>query len=200
VAKDIAMIDEVIGVGEIALSDHRSSHPSTDELIQLTSQARVGGMLGGKAGIVNIHIGDAKNPFQPLYDAVEKSELLLKQFFPTHCNRNDYIFEDAKIYVKEGYVDITSSSYSYFSEYEIKPSKAIKDFIKAGVPIEHITMTSNACGSLPHFDENGELVKLEIGYPDSILKEIRDAVIDEKLPIETVFKTVTSNVADILKL
>ncbi|MCK7509021.1 MAG: hypothetical protein MZV70_36635 [Desulfobacterales bacterium] len=47
--KDIAMIEEVIGVGEIALSDHRSSCPTTDELIRLVEHARVGGMLGGKA-------------------------------------------------------------------------------------------------------------------------------------------------------
>jgi len=200
VGKDIAMIDEVIGAGEIALSDHRSSHPTTEELIRLVAQARVGGMLGGKAGIVNIHMGDAKDPFRPIYDAVEKSELILKQFFPTHCNRNDYIFEDAKTYGKKGYIDLTSSSYPYFPEYEIKPSKAIKEWLAAGVPLAHITMTSDACGSLPHFDENGELVKLEMGYPDSLLREVRDAVLTEQLPLEEVIRVVTSNVADILKL
>jgi beta-aspartyl-dipeptidase (metallo-type) len=200
VGKDIAMIDEVIGAGEIALSDHRSSHPTTEELIRLVAQARVGGMLGGKAGIVNIHMGDAKDPFRPIYDAVENSELNIKQFFPTHCNRNAYIFEDAKLYGKKGYIDLTSSSYPYFPEYEIKPSKAIKEWLAAGVPLAHITMTSDACGSLPHFDENGELVKLEMGYPDSLLREIRDAVLIEKLPIEQVIQVVTSNVADVLKL
>lgn len=200
VARDIALIEEVIGAGEIALSDHRSSHPTTSELIRLTAQARVGGMLGGKAGIVNIHMGDAQNPFQPLYDAAAQSELSLKQFFPTHCNRNEYIFEDAKTYGKESYVDITSSSYPYFPEYEIKPSRAIAALLNAEVPVEHITMTSDACGSLPHFDEHGELVKLEMGYPDANLREIRDAMLEEKLSPETVLKTVTSNVADILKL
>ena len=63
VGKDIALIDEVIGVGEIALSDHRSSWPNTDELLRLVEHARVGGMLGGKAGIVNIHLGDQQEPF-----------------------------------------------------------------------------------------------------------------------------------------
>ncbi|MFO8067903.1 MAG: beta-aspartyl-peptidase [Bacteroidales bacterium] len=200
IGKDIALIEEVIGVGEIALSDHRSSFPTTFELIKLTEHARVGGMLGGKAGIVNIHMGDAKNPFKPLYDAVEMSELKLTQFLPTHCNRNDYIFEDSKFYGKSGYVDITASSYPYFPEYEIKPSKAIKDLLGAGVPIEHITMTSDACGSLPDFDEKGNLVKLEMGYPKSILTELTDTVLQEKLPLEVALKVITSNVADILKL
>jgi beta-aspartyl-dipeptidase (metallo-type) len=200
VGKDIACIEEIIGVGEIAISDHRTSFPTTDELIRLTEHARVGGMLGGKAGIVNIHMGDANDPFRPLYNAVAKSELKFTQFLPTHCNRNDYIFEDAKEYGKIGYVDITASSYPYFPQYEIKPSKAIVELMKAGVPLENITMTSDACGSLPDFDEKGNLIRLEMGYPKSILTEMTDAVKNEGLPLEKALKVVTSNVADALKL
>jgi beta-aspartyl-dipeptidase (metallo-type) len=200
VGKDIATIEEIIGVGEIAISDHRTSFPTTEELIRLTEHARVGGMLGGKAGIVNIHMGDAQNPFQPIYDAVAKSELKFTQFIPTHINRNDYIFEDAKVYGKKGYVDITASSYPYFPQYEIKPSKAIVELLKAGVPLENITMTSDACGSLPDFDEKGNLIKLEMGYPKSILTEMTDAVKNEGLPLEQALKVITSNIADALKL
>lgn len=200
VGKDIAMIEEIIGVGEIALSDHRSSLPTLTELVRLAEHARVGGMLGGKAGIVNIHMGDAKDPFRPLYEAVEISELKLTQFLPTHINRNAYIFEDAKTYGKKGYLDITASSWPYFPEYEVKPSKAIVELLKAGVPLRHITMTSDGCGSLPDFDENGLLRKLEMGYPKSIFDEMADAVKQENLPLEQALQVVTSNVADILWL
>lgn len=200
VARDLALIDEVIGAGEIALSDHRSSCPTTTELIRLAEEARVGGMLGGKAGIVNIHMGDAKNPFQPIHDAVAQSELSYKQFHPTHCNRNDYIFEDAKKYGKEGFIDITASSYPYFPEYEVKPSRAIVELIAAGVPLEHITMTSDANGSLPLFDDSGELVRLEMGQPKSIYNEMVDTHLREGLPLEKALAVVTSNVARILKL
>lgn len=200
VAKDIAMIEEVIGTGEIALSDHRSSTPTTHELIKLTEHSRVGGMLGGKAGIVNIHMGDAQNPFKPLYDAVANSELKLKQFLPTHCNRNDHIFEESKTYGKKGYVDLTASSYPFFPQYEIKPSKAIAELLKAGVPLEHITMSSDGFGSLPQFDENGKLVQLETGYPKSIFDEMKDAVNEEGLPLEQAIAVVSTNVADILRL
>ncbi len=200
VGKDVAMIEEVIGVGEIALSDHRSSFPSAYELIRLTEHARVGGMLGGKAGIVNIHMGDAKDPFRPIHEAVEMSELKYTQFWPTHCNRNDYIFEDAKEYGKKGYIDLTASSYPYFPEYEIKPSKAIAELVQAGVPLEHITLTSDACGSLPDFDEKGNLVKLEMGYPRSVFDEIMDAVKEKGLTLDKALQVSTSNIADILKL
>lgn len=200
IARDLAIIEEVIGTGEIALSDHRSSWPTTPELIRLAEETRVGAMLGGKAGIVNIHMGDAKNPFQPIHDAVSLSELGYRQFLPTHCNRNDYIFDDAKKYGKEGYVDITASSYPYFPEYEVKPSRAIVELLSAGVPLEHITMTSDANGSLPLFDERGDLVRLEMGQPKSIFNEMVDAHLVEGLPLEKAIAVVTSNIARILKL
>jgi beta-aspartyl-dipeptidase (metallo-type) len=200
IAHDITFIEEVIGVGEIALSDIRSSHPSKNRLVQLAQEAKVAGMLAGKAGILNIHMGDAKNPFKPLTDAVENTELSLKQFFPTHCNRNHYIFEDAKTYGKLAYVDLTTSSYPYFSDLEVKPAKAIKELLNAGVPEAHISMTSDAIGSLPGFDENGKLERLDIGQADTLFKEFRDAVLEEKLPVETALKTVSLNPANTLKL
>lgn len=203
VGKDIAMIDEVIGVGEIALSDHRSSWPNTDELLRLTEHARVGGMLGGKAGIVNIHLGDQQKPFQPMYDVIEKSHNMLKltQFYPTHCNRNDYTLDDAIEFAKKGgIVDITTSSYPYFPEYEVKPSKSVKMLLDAGIPIERISFTSDACGSLPGFDENGKLIKLEMGRPSANFRELMDMVRDENIPLETAVRVLTSTPADILKL
>lgn len=200
IGRDISLIDEVIGVGEIALSDHRSSHPTIDELKRLAAHARVGGMLGGKAGIVNIHMGDAINPFAPLYAVVERSELNFRQFLPTHVNRNHYIFEDAKTYGRQGLVDITTSSWPYFPDEEIKPSLAVRLLLEAGVPEVHITMTSDAFGSLPLFDAEGNLVRLEMGLLTSLFNEMRDIVLVEKLSLTTALRTVTSNPAKVLKL
>jgi beta-aspartyl-dipeptidase (metallo-type) len=200
VGKDLAMIEEVIAVGEIAMSDHRSSNPTPAELVQLAAQARVGGMLGNKCGKLIIHMGDARNPFEPLYEAVAMSELKITQFVPTHINRNEYIFEDAKGFGIKGYLDITAASYPYFPQYEIKPSKAIADLLSAGVPIEHITMTSDACGSLPEFDDLGNVLRLEMGYPKSIYDELADTVSEEGIELEIALQVVTSNVADILWL
>lgn len=203
IARDIALIDEVIGVGEIALSDHRSSWPNTDELLRLTEHARVAGMLGGKAGIINIHLGDQEHPFQPLYDVIQRSHNMLKltQFLPTHCNRNDYTLDDACEYGRKGgFVDITTSSYPYFPEYEVKPSKCIGILLAAGVPIENITFTSDACGSLPGFDDQGNLVKLEMGRPDANFRELMDAVNNEGIALDQALQVLTSNPARILKL
>lgn len=200
VGRDISMIEEVIGVGELAIADHRSSKPSAEELARIAQHARVGAMLGNKSGILNMHMGDEKDPFSLLYEVHDKFNIALKQFWPTHCNRNSYIFEDAKEYGKKGYIDLTASSYPYFPEYEIKPSEAIKLLLEDGVPAAHITLTSDACGSLPGFDTEGKLIKLEMGLPLSVFTELKDAVLNEKLDIETAFSFATSNVADILKL
>ena len=201
ITKDIILFEEIIGVGEVAISDHRSSVPSTAELIRIGAQARVAGMLGGKAGVVNLHMGDARDPFKPIHEAVSGSELGYKQFLPTHCNRNSYIFDDAKEYGKVGYVDITTSSWPYYQDEEIKPSGALKLLLESGVPIGHITFTSDACGSLPGFDPvTGELVKIEMGLPSANLRELKDAVLTDGIPLETALRVLTSNPADILKL
>jgi len=201
IARDIALIEEVIGVGEVAVSDHRSSVPTTSELTRIVAHARVAGMIGGKAGIVNMHMGDARDPFKPIHDVVANSEMGYGQFIPTHCNRNDYIFEDAKEYGKKGYVDITTSSYPYYKDEEIKPSKALKQLLESGVPINHITFTSDACGSLPGFDpETGKLIKIEMGLPDSVLREVKESVTEEGIPLEIALQVATSNPANILKL
>ena len=201
IARDIALIEEIIGVGEVAISDHRSSVPTNTELTRIVAHARVAGMIGGKAGIVNMHMGDARDPFRPIHDVVANSEMGYRQFIPTHCNRNDYIFEDAKEYGKIGFVDITTSSYPYYMDEEIKPSTALRQLLESGVPIKHITFTSDACGSLPGFDpETGRLIKIEMGLPDSVLREIKESVTDEGIPLEIALQVATSNPADILKL
>lgn len=200
IGRDLSLIDEIIGVGELAISDHRSSCPTVTELARIAAHARVGGMLGGKAGIVNLHMGDARDPFRPIHEVVSHSQLTYTQFLPTHCNRNEWIFGDAKTYGKQGYVDITTSAWPYFKDEEIKPSLALKQLLGAGVPLGNITFSSDGCGSLPSFDEQGRLVKLETGHPSANLREIRESVLDEHIPLETALPVLTSNVARIYKL
>lgn len=199
ITTDILYIEEVIGVGEIAISDHRSSFPSADELVKLAQHARVAGMLSNKSGIINLHMGDAKNPFKPIEDAVHHTGISFKQFLPTHCNRNDYIFDDAKGYGVKGYIDLTASSYPYYPDIEVKPSRAIRELMDAGVPPGHITLTSDANGSLPDFDDEGNLKKLVKGSPISIWSEIRDAI-NEGVPMDQAISVSTLNIARILKL
>ena len=68
IRRDIVLIDKIIGAGEIAMSDHRSAQPSTQAYAELAAQARIGGMLSGKAGIIDMHMGDGRDGLKKLYE------------------------------------------------------------------------------------------------------------------------------------
>ncbi|MDR7071916.1 beta-aspartyl-peptidase [Fictibacillus barbaricus] len=199
---DIMMVEEIIGVGEIAIADHRSSQPTAHELARLAAQARVAGMLSGKAGVVNIHLGDSRSMLSLIEEVIETTDLPVSQFYPTHINRNSYIFEAGIQYAKKGgIVDFTTSTTKQFiEEGEVKSSVGLKRMIDAGVPVEQITFTSDAQGSLPAFNDRGEFIGLRIGKVNSLYKEVRDAVQSEGISLETALQTITSNPARILKL
>lgn len=202
--KDLLIVDKVIGVGEIAVSDHRSSQITQTEFDKLAADARVGGMLSGKAGIVNIHLGDGERMLERILNTVENTEIPMTQFLPTHINRNAALFEEGIKYVKKGgTIGFTASNDPVFweTEYgEVRTSKGIRRLLEENVSPDCFTISSDAQGSLPLFNENKEFIGLGVGKPDSILKEIQNCVLEQKLPLETVIRAVTANPARILKL
>ena len=199
---DILLIDRIIGVGEIAISDHRSSQPTVQELAKIGSAARIGGMLSGKGGIVNLHVGDGNDRLELLNEVVQTTSLPRTQFYPTHLNRNEDLFQEAIKHASQGgYVDFTTSTIQRFLDQgEVKCSQALKRMIKAGVSVEQITFTSDAQGSLPEFDDEGHFAGLGIGRIQSLYREWRDCIIEEKIEITEALKVVTENPARILKL
>ncbi len=199
---DIILVDKIIGAGEIAISDHRSSQPTVEELARIASQARNGGILSGKAGIVNVHVGDSHDCLKILEDVIDTTDLPIKQFYPTHINRNEHLFEAGIVYAKKGgYVDFTTSTIPQFHEEgEVRCSNGLKRMLDAGVPIEQITFTSDAQGSLPDFSPDGELKGLKVGKVSSLFAAVKEAVQKKDIPLETALKVITSNPAHILKL
>lgn len=199
---DLILIDKIIGAGEIAIADHRSSQPTLEELAKIASAARIGGMLSGKAGIVNIHVGDGEDHLDLIETVVEKTAIPLRQFYPTHINRNPQLFEAGIQFAKKGgYVDFTTSSIPKFQkEGEVKSSIALRRMLEADVDISRMTFTSDAQGSLPDFDSSGELIGLKIGKISSLFAEVRDSIQKERVPIELALRVITQNPAEILKL
>jgi len=201
ISSDIMLIDKVIGI-KIALSDHRSSHPTIDELRRVTSEARVGGMLSGKAGIVHIHVGTEKLSLIPLLEIIKNTDVPIEQFAPTHLNRSTELFREAIEFGKlGGYVDITAGVSQEYGFYEaIKPSKAIKKLIKNGVPIKRVTMSTDGNGSMPKFNEKRELICMLIASVSSLHKEFVDIVKKEEIPIGDAISITSTNIAEHLKL
>jgi len=202
ITDDIVFIDKIIGVGEIAISDHRCSQPSFEEITRIISEARIGGMLSKKAGTVNFHIGDSPRMIDVLEQIVENTEIPRKNIIPTHMNRNEFLFEKGMEYAKTGgIIDLTTSSIPrFFEEGEVKCSSALKILIEEGVPVENVTMSSDGQGSLPEFDEQGRVTGISVGKVTSLYKEIQDAILVDKVPVEYAVMTVTSNPAAIYRL
>lgn len=200
--EDLLFIDKVIGAGEVALSDHRSSQPTFEAFAQVVAMARRGGMLSGKAGIVNVHLGDGPRGLEFLRRVLAETELSASQMLPTHINRNPRLFEEGLAYAKAGgLVDFTTSTLpSYLEGGEIPCAKALRRMLEAGVDADRITFTSDGQGSLPDWDRSGRLQDISVGRVTSLFQAVRQAVLEEGIPLETALRVITANPARILKL
>lgn len=200
---DLILIDKAIGCGEIAISDHRSSQPTKEEFARIVGDTRTGGILSGKAGVVNIHMGDGKRMLAYLRYVVEETEIPPSNMLPTHINRSMRLLKEGMDYAKTlgGFLDLTTSSDpDYLEEDEVKASAGLKMLLDEGVPEHQITFSSDGQGSIPIFGKNGKFVGLGVGKVTSLYREVRDAVLTDRVGLTQALKTVTSNPADLLKL
>lgn len=202
VRRDIILIDKVIGTGEIAMSDHRSSQSPVSAYREITAEARVGGMLSGKAGVVNMHVGDGTDDLKYLREITANGELPRTQVIPTHVNRNRHLFNDAMDWAKNGgLMDLTSSIYPLAeTDATIKTSKGVKEALNNGVPLSQITVSSDGNGSMPIFDDAGNNIGVGVASEASLMNELRDMVNEENIPLADALCVFTSNVAKNTKL
>ncbi|CVI65168.1 Isoaspartyl dipeptidase [Clostridiales bacterium CHKCI001] len=203
VMDDIILLEKVVGTGEIAISDHRSSQPTKEEFAKIVADTRVGGILSGKAGLVNIHMGDGEEKLEFLRYILEKTQIPATNMLPTHINRSNALMKDGIDYAKNwgGYIDLTTSSDPDFLEPdEVKASIGLKMALDAGVLIDHVTFSSDGQGSLPIFASDGTFLGLGVGKVTSLYREMKDAVLKDGVSLSDALKPVTSNPASLLKL
>lgn len=193
VKTDLFAIPEVLGV-KIALGDHRSSWPTTDELLRLASEVRIAGMLTGKVGFVHVHLGDRPTAFD-LMEACIATGIPAKHFRPTHTGRHPEVFRRACEFAKAGGImDITTGGGNYLGT----AAETLRAALAAGVPAERITLSSDGHGSMPRFNDAGEMVGLAVGLINCNKKTIGELAKD--LGLETALRFMTTNVAHALNL
>ncbi|OGP73298.1 MAG: beta-aspartyl-peptidase [Deltaproteobacteria bacterium RBG_16_49_23] len=193
VRKDIALIPKVIGVGEIAVSDHRSSQPTFEELCRVAAEARVGGMIGGKAGLVHLHMGSGKRMLDPIIRIVKETEIPIGQFLPTHVTRTQSLLEQSIQFAKMGgNIDFTVRGQEL--NFPLTTAKALQMALDGGTTIEQITLSSDSNGSMPIFDEKGNMIKLAVGDIQNLYLEVR-GLAKAGFSLEDILKMVTSNPA-----
>ena len=203
VTDDIILFDKIIGCGEIAISDHRSSCPTKEEFMKIVADARLGGILSAKAGITDIHMGDSKEVLNLLKYVLDNSMIPSFNMLPTHINRNGYLMKDGIDYVKnyKGYIDLTTSGdKDHMEEGEVSAAQGYRMALDEGCDKYHITYSSDGQGSLPVFDKEGRYIGLGVGKVMSMYEEFVDSVNIYNIDIETALLPLTLNPAKLLKL
>ncbi|HLQ85644.1 MAG TPA: beta-aspartyl-peptidase [Salinisphaeraceae bacterium] len=199
--RDLAWIPEVLGVGEVAISDHRSSQPQQSEIERLVAETRVGAMLAGKHGICHFHVGDGKRGLEPLRRLLSDTEIPADQILPTHVNRrHPLLAEAAELALEFGAtVDVTAFD-DCPGEHEFSAFNAVSRLLARGVPATQITLSSDCNGSLPTFDARGRYSGMRVAGNTTLLADWQQLVHEAVLPLEQALGLISGNVARVLGL
>jgi beta-aspartyl-dipeptidase (metallo-type) len=196
---DIVYLDPVLGVGELAISDHRSSQPTFDEFVRIASECHVAGLMTGKAGVLHLHLGDGARGLELVRRALDETELPARVFHPTHVNRRKALFEEALALARRGCtVDVTAFPVED-GEDAWSAEDAWERYRAAGAPPARITISSDAGGCLPTFDHEGRLCRMDVGASRALPQALR-TLLARGHALDAVLPAFTSNVARLLRL
>jgi beta-aspartyl-dipeptidase (metallo-type) len=196
---DLAFVGPVLGVGEVAISDHRSSQPTVDELVRLAADCHVGGLMSGKAGVLHLHVGDGARGLELGRRALDTTELPAQVFYPTHVNRNKRLFEEALELARRGStVDVTAFPVEDGEDAYSAPD-AIARYLSSDAPRHLLTVSSDGGGCLPTFDRDGRLVAMDVGRPSAIAETL-EILLSRGHALGDVLPVFTRNVARVLRL
>ena len=196
VERDLVLIDLAVGV-KTSLSDHRSPGITGDDLIRLGAEARRGGLLSGKAGIVTIHMGSGKAGLGPVLYAIARSDLPARTFLPTHMGRTEELCKEGLgLLALGGFLDFTAG----LDEAEDRVAADRLSYLLDRGWEDQLTLSSDAFGSFPVFSPDGECSGLSFSTPSGIHRLLRLLVRERGESLERVLKLVTVNPARLYRL
>jgi len=202
VERDLVLIPEIIGVGELALGDHRGSQPVWQDVATIAAASRRGAMLAGKLGTLLLHLGDADQPLAIVEQVLANTELPRSLFYPTHCNRTQDTFDAClKFALAGGAIDFTTSTTpSLIESGEVPAAEALALGLDANVDPSMLTMSSDGQASLPCFNADQELVDTQVACISSLWQSVQTAVKEHGVPFEHALASVTANPARVMGL
>jgi len=198
---DLVHLDLVVGVGELALSDHRSSQPTLDELLRIAADTHVGGLMTGKAGVLHLHLGDGERGLDLVRRAVVQAEIPARVYHPTHVNRRRALLEEAFALVREGVtIDVTAFPASDDPD-EVDADEAIARYLASDLPPERLTVSSDGGGCLPVFDADRRAVPgaSAVATPATLAATLR-RLLERGVPLAEAVAPFTANPAALLRL
>jgi beta-aspartyl-dipeptidase (metallo-type) len=177
VREDIMFIEEVIGAGEVAISDRRALPHDPRELARVAVHANIGGMLARKAGLVHLHVGDEDTRLDPVRQVLDEFNVRPEWFYATHIERTTELMDEAIELAKEGMpcdIDVV----------ERDLHRWVRHWRENGGPPELLTISSDA----------------SMTSPAGVWDQLRDCIHNHGFALEEVLPLATRNTARILKL
>ena len=133
-------------------------------------------------------MGDEKQGLTPVFHALERADIPVSLFQPTHCSRNPHLFKDAlKFAEMGGTVDLTCEG-----------DGKILEFIKQFKDTSKVTISSDAQGSWSTYNEDGSIKEIGITPVSNLKKEFIS--LKNALGYEKALPFFTQNVAQVLGL
>lgn len=195
VQTDIVFIEPVVGVGELAISDHRSSQPTLNELLKIASQAHVARLMTGKAGMLHLHLGDGERGLGLIREALSQAEIPPRTYNPTHINRQKFLFDEACDLAKQGcWVDVTAFE---SGDVGYDPADALLRYMQQDLPQDKLTISSDGGGCLPDFHPDGSLAKMDFADSQSMTNVFYE-LIDNGEEVSRFLPFFTQNVAQLM--
>jgi beta-aspartyl-dipeptidase (metallo-type) len=179
IREDMMFIDEVIGCGELAISDERALEPTPQELARVVTDTRQGGKLSKKAGITHFHVGPGKRRMKCIEEMLDddRFEVDAAWLYPTHIGRSEALMRDAIALAERGsYVDVDVQ--------EEDLAKWVTFYVDNKGDVGKLTVSSDA----------------SIKGPKTLFAQVRACARGHRLPMDRLLALVTSNTADVLHL
>ena len=129
-----------------------------------------------------------------LFEVVNRTTIPITNMYPTHIERSVALQDQGIAWIKlGGFLDYTADAPG-----DNDTLSALLRYKSKGVDMSHVTLSSDAYGSLPVFDDAGNLLYYGVAMPDNVINLLRKLVLDYGWSIEEAFRLVTTNTADIL--
>ncbi|MCU1290892.1 MAG: beta-aspartyl-peptidase [Acidobacteria bacterium] len=177
VRNDIMFIEEVIGAGEIAISDERSTDHIPHELARLVIDTHNGGMLSRKAGVTHFHVGKTEDRLKSLRKLLDEFPIKPEWIYPTHITRSEELMKEAiELAANGSFVDMDTVD-------EDLP-KWLRFYLDNGGKPEQLTISTDA----------------SITSPKNLFEQIRICILEHNFSLAEILPCATANTAKVLKL
>lgn len=195
IASDLTYIAEIKATGAIGIADHRSGLLSEDIVSTTHAEAEAGAELGEKSAVVVYLLGEEKQHYTSQLNILNKMTPVFRHTMLAGVNRNSEALEAGKKFGMKGLVNIAANTSGFFQDDAIEAKTALKEYLRAGVPIKNIIISSYAGIEAV----KPQTTNLETQY-GMFYSAFCESISDINIPTDVVAKVFSSNASKIFRL